>query len=85
VKIKYLIQEIVKDELEERKWSASYFSEKSGASIEEVQRILDGSIHITPELAEAFGRAFGTSTDLWLNLGDLELEGTLINQSRKST
>lgn len=60
--------EYLRDELEERAWTVTEFSEIIGRPIQAVSEILNGKKEITAETAIAFGDALGTSAELWLNL-----------------
>ncbi len=60
--------EYLRDELEERAWTVTEFSEIIGRPIQAVSEILNNKKEITPETAIAFSHALGTSAELWLNL-----------------
>lgn len=60
--------EYLRDELEEREWSAKEFAEILGRPVQTVSEILNGHKQITPETALAIGEALGTSAELWTNL-----------------
>lgn len=60
--------EFLRDELEERGWSAVEFAGILGRPVQAVSEILNGKKEITPETALALGAALSTSAELWLNL-----------------
>ena len=59
---------IIKRELEARGWSQKYLSEILGRPESKISPIIAGKKQITPEMAIALGEAFGTSSELWINL-----------------
>ncbi len=60
--------EYLRDELEERGWTAKEFAEILGRPVQAVSEILNGRKQIMPETAIALGEALGTSAELWTNL-----------------
>jgi HTH-type transcriptional regulator/antitoxin HigA len=60
--------EYLRDELEERGWTASEFAQIIGRPIQAVSEILNGRKEITAETATEIGRALGTSAEVWMNL-----------------
>lgn len=60
--------EYLRDELDERGWSAAEFAEILGRPVQAVSEILNGKKEITVETAAALGDALGTSAELWLSL-----------------
>lgn len=58
----------LRDELEERGWTAKEFAEILGRPAQVVSEILNGHKQIMPETALAIAEAFGTSAELWTNL-----------------
>lgn len=60
--------EFLRDELDERGWTQADFAEIIGRPTTLVNDILTGKRRVSPELAQAFGAALGTSADLWMNL-----------------
>lgn len=60
--------EYLRDELEERGWTATEFAQIIDRPIQAVSEILNGKKEITAETAVAFSEALGTSAELWLNL-----------------
>jgi HTH-type transcriptional regulator/antitoxin HigA len=60
--------DFIRDELNARGWDQSFFSERTKLPIPVVRALLNGEKKVTPEIATAIGRAFGTSADLWLKL-----------------
>ena len=63
--------EILNDELEARGWSEATFAAAMGRTIEETSAILDDQAEITAGVAADIGSAFGTGSDLWLNLQEI--------------
>jgi len=61
--------EYIKDELEERGWTQVDLAEILGRPVQLVNEIILDKRGITPETAKGLGEAFGTSAQLWLNLG----------------
>lgn len=59
----------VLDELEARGWSRELFAEKLEVSVKFANQICYGKAPMTDEVALALARAFGTSRELWINLG----------------
>lgn len=60
--------EYLRDELDERGWTAAEFAEILGRPAQAVSEILNDRKEITPETAIAIAEALGTSAELWLNL-----------------
>ena len=60
--------EYIKDELEARGWSFQEFSNNSGISLKTIKGIIDDHSIVNPEIAKKIGKAFGTSTEIWLSL-----------------
>ena len=60
--------EYLRDELEERGWTVSEFSEIIGWPIQAVSTILNANKEITAETAMAISAALGTTPEVWLNL-----------------
>ncbi|MHB1088641.1 MAG: HigA family addiction module antitoxin [Acidimicrobiales bacterium] len=58
----------LRDELEERGWTAKEFAEILGRPAQVVSEILNGHKQIMPETALALAEALGTSAELWTNL-----------------
>jgi len=59
--------EFLRDELNARQVSASYFAKIVGMDIQEVYDIMDGKLHIGAEEAEKLGSALGVSSAFWAN------------------
>jgi HTH-type transcriptional regulator/antitoxin HigA len=59
---------IIREELVARGWTQAHLARITGCSKETVDRIIDGQLQITTELARDLAAAFGTSAELWLNL-----------------
>ncbi len=68
------VGEFIADELAARKWSNADLAARTGLSPREVADIIDGTRRIHVKDAEAIGRAFGTSAELWLRLQKTGLE-----------
>ncbi|MCY4135403.1 MAG: HigA family addiction module antitoxin [bacterium] len=60
--------EYLRDELDERGWTATEFAEIIGRPLQAVSEILNGKKEITTETAISFSEALGTTPELWLNL-----------------
>lgn len=60
--------EYLRDELEERGWTVTEFSEIIGRPIQAVSEILNAKKEITAETAMAISTALGTTPEVWLNL-----------------
>lgn len=60
--------EFIKEELEARNWSQVELAEIIGRHPKVVNDVITGKRLITPEIAMAFGAAFGTSAQYWMNL-----------------
>ena len=60
--------EYLRDELGERGWTVTEFADMVGQPAQAVSEILNANQPITPETAQSFADALGTSPDLWLNL-----------------
>jgi addiction module HigA family antidote len=58
------------DEMEERGWKVHDLAAKSGISVDRVKDIITSEVSISMDDALGFSRAFGTSSQLWLNLED---------------
>lgn len=60
--------DFISEELEARGWSTMYLADAMGQSGALVAELLDGSLEVTPEVAEQLGAVFDTGAQLWLNL-----------------
>jgi HTH-type transcriptional regulator / antitoxin HigA len=60
--------EYLREELDERGWTATEFAEIIGRPVQMVSEIINGKKEITTETAVAFAAAFDTSPEVWLNL-----------------
>ena len=60
--------EYLRDELEERGWTVTEFSEIIGRPIQAVSEILNAKKEITAETAMAISAALGTTPEVWLSL-----------------
>ncbi len=62
------VGEYIADELAARKWSNAELASRTGLAPSEIVDIILGTKKILAKDAEAIGRAFGTSAELWLRL-----------------
>lgn len=62
------VGEYLFDELEARGWSQQEFSEIVGRPVQFISEIISGKRELTKESAAQIAKAFGTSTEFWLNL-----------------
>lgn len=60
--------EFLREELEERGWSQLDFAAITGKDARTINEVINGKRSITPETALAFGKALGSSAEVWLNL-----------------
>ena len=60
--------EHLKDELEARGGNVVEFAERTQITVWYIQRLIDEQEDIKPWMAKRIGDAFGTSTEIWLNL-----------------
>ena len=60
--------EYIQDELDARGWSLDQFVIMAGLPAAEAKRLVKGDVRITPRLALALSRAFGSSGTLWYRL-----------------
>lgn len=60
--------EFIREEIEARGWTQKEFAKILGRPAQTVDEIINGKKEITPAMAIALGKAFGTSADLWLNM-----------------
>ena len=60
--------EIIKEEIEARKWTHEDLADVMGCSRHTVLRLIKGATGVTAETAIALAKAFGTSAQLWMNL-----------------
>lgn len=64
-----LIGELINDELMERGWTIEDLAAKSGLTALRLREVVVGTSPMTKVVALGLSNAFGTSMDLWLNLG----------------
>lgn len=62
--------EYLRDELNERGWTATEFAGIIDRPLQSVLEILNGQKAIAAETACSFAEALGTTPELWLNLQD---------------
>ncbi len=62
--------DVIKDAMEELGWNQADLARNSGLSQRNVNLILNNKQTITPETAEALGKTFSTSAEMWLSLSD---------------
>lgn len=60
--------EFIREELDARGWTQTDLAEIMGRPLPVLNQIIAGKKAITPETAHELGEAFGTSSELWLNL-----------------
>jgi len=60
--------DLIREELEERGWTQADLAEIIGRDEAVVSAIMTARRQITPEIAQAFADAFGTSAQFWMNL-----------------
>ncbi len=60
--------DIIKDAMNELGWHNEDLAKNTGLSLKYINLILNNKRAITPEIAELLGKAFSTSTEMWLNL-----------------
>jgi HTH-type transcriptional regulator/antitoxin HigA len=60
--------EFIRDELEARGWNQADLAFILGRPLQTVNEIIAGRKAITPETAKGLANAFGTSSELWMNL-----------------
>jgi plasmid maintenance system antidote protein VapI len=58
----------VREELQDRGWSIQEFAERADVSVDTVRKLIGTAMPMTPGLAAAVARAFGTDSALWMNL-----------------
>jgi HTH-type transcriptional regulator / antitoxin HigA len=62
------VGEFIKEELEARNWTQTELAEIIGRQPSVISDLISGKRSISPELAKAFGRAFNTDAEYWMNL-----------------
>lgn len=60
--------EYIREEMEERKWCLRELTDKLKCNFTLIEGIVYGKQSISPEIAEALGRVFGTGAQVWLQL-----------------
>lgn len=60
--------EYLADELEARGWSQSDLAKVLGRPFQHVNLLINDKRRINPKIASELAAAFGTSSELWLNL-----------------
>ena len=60
--------EFIADEIGARGWSMEEFGLMAGLKQNEAEQLAGGFLRVTPRLAFAISRAFGTSPTLWYRL-----------------
>ncbi len=81
--------EFIKEELEARNWSQVELADIIGRHPKVINDIIMGKRAISPEIAKAFGDAFGTSAQYWMNLESVyqlwhaqDVDNTISRRSR---
>jgi HTH-type transcriptional regulator/antitoxin HigA len=64
----YAPGDFIREELDERGWTQTQFSQVLGRPLQAINEILAGRKRITAETALQIAAAFGTSPELWLSL-----------------
>lgn len=64
----YVVGEYLRDELEARGWSGVEFAEITGWPVQMVSALLNDREELTPETAQAIGKATGTDPQTWPRL-----------------
>jgi HTH-type transcriptional regulator/antitoxin HigA len=62
--------EFIRDELEARNWTQEDLAKILGRPLRTINQIIAGKKAITPQTAQELAAAFGTTPELWLNLGN---------------
>ncbi len=70
-------KELIKEELAARGWSIEQLAERAGLDVAVVRGVVDDGYWYQQSIAEGLGRAFGTSSGLWMNLQLSHLAFTL--------
>ena len=60
--------EYLKDEMEERDWSIETMMERSQLRRYVIEEIIAGTRRVTPLTARCLSNAFGTGSQIWVNL-----------------
>lgn len=64
-----ILYETIMEELIARGWSTHDLADEAVVDYFELQDVIDGNIPISEPIAAGIAKAFGTSVELWLNLG----------------
>lgn len=64
-----ILFDTVTDELEERGWDLNALAAASNVNPDTLYQVLYWDKPMTKEVAQGLAKAFGTSAELWLNLG----------------
>ena len=59
---------LIKEEIEIRALSTDAFALNLGIDPQRIERILNGELGLTPDIALQIGRFFGNDPQFWLNL-----------------
>lgn len=60
--------EFIQEELDARRWTRAGFAAKCGEPVAWVDRLIEGSLAVTPEIAAELALSLGASEAFWLNL-----------------
>jgi len=63
---------VIREELVARGWTQADLARIMGRSEETIDRIVNGQLKMTPEIARELAAALGTSAELWLNLQEAD-------------
>lgn len=58
----------IREELETRRWTRAGFAAKCGEPVDWVDRLIEGSLAVTPEIAAELALSLGASEAFWLDL-----------------
>ena len=68
--------EFINDVMRERGWTADDLGHAMGVTTSAAAAVMTGEQSVSAPVARLLGLAFGTSTELWLNLQAAWLKGT---------
>lgn len=60
--------DFIREELEARGWTQVDLADITGKSLRLINEVIAAKRCITPETAQVFGKAFGTSAEFWMNM-----------------
>lgn len=65
------VSDVLKEELEKRKWSYKTLSLESGLNISSINKIMTGTSRVTEKSSEAFGKAFQMEPYYYLEIQEI--------------